>query len=138
MSKDERIRILGKVRADMDGNWFESAVGFYNYIEEESWRKAYCYWQKPLVWLTLTAWALYVPAYYPCMVGEGNSTPSVAAREARIIATLQKATKAMGGNLVVVSALGKTVYLRRGTHELVGETEATYGEGYAISVHDEK
>jgi hypothetical protein len=79
---------------------------FYDYPEDQSWRKVYCGVQVPLSWVTLSLWSWLSPTYYPCRVLESNGSGDVDARKARIISTLRKAAKAVGGNLLVVTSIG--------------------------------
>ncbi|HCF56663.1 MAG TPA: hypothetical protein DFS52_01535 [Myxococcales bacterium] len=130
---EERFTVLGSARAVGAGADF-LVFQFYPYAEDESWRKAYCYWQVPLTWLTLGVWSFMSPLHYPCKVIAPNSPAAIETRKERIIATLRRTTKAMGGNLVVVTKLGGTSFVQAGTNVVVGGTEATDGEGIAIRV----
>jgi hypothetical protein len=56
-------------------------------------RKALCYWQTPLTWVTLGLWALVVPISYPCWTE--NLTQDERVAQIRLVAM------AAGGNLVV-------------------------------------
>ncbi len=56
-------------------------------------RKALCYWQAPLTWVTLGLWALVVPISYPCWTE--NLTQEEQVAQIRLVAL------AAGGNLVV-------------------------------------
>lgn len=61
---------------------------------KQSWRKYVCYWQEPLVWVTLAVWYL-VPTYYPCY------TTSMRPKE-EIIAEVKRLTGIAGGDLAVI------------------------------------
>ncbi len=52
---EKKWELLGTVQSDYNqGNhWF----WFYDYAEDESWKKTYCYWQVPLNWVTLGIWS---------------------------------------------------------------------------------
>ena len=100
----DRWKLVGRVAATMDSPG-ESMLWFYDYPEDEAWRKAYCYPQVPLVWFTCSAWWL-VPAYWPCFVWETNSGSDIASRKRRIVQTLRRGAARLGGNVLVVSSLG--------------------------------
>jgi hypothetical protein len=52
----------------------------------------------------------------------------------RLIETLRKATKALGGNLVVVTSFGRTQLVAAGTSHVLDTTEMTRAEGFALRV----
>jgi hypothetical protein len=95
--------ILGEVHTETNG---EFAIGianahgvplyFYPYSEDEGWKNPFCHIQVPLAWVTLAIWTL-VPTYWPCRTLDSNGADDVDARKMRIVNTLKKATKAMGG-----------------------------------------
>jgi hypothetical protein len=94
-----RFDVLGRVTGSYkDPLLVDLGVWFYDYKEGERWRHPVCDWQVPLGWLTLTLWTLASPTFIPCRVGEG--TPDE--RRADLVRALQKATRALGGNLVVI------------------------------------
>ena len=125
-----RYELLGTVTAKSNGVVDFVNFWFYPYAEDEAWRKGFCYWQVPLTWVTLT---IVSPLAYPCKVIDGGSSAAaVEGRKDKIMHTLRRATKAMGGDLLIVTSSGSTNYvdLRSGT--VVGTTEATGGEGLAL------
>jgi hypothetical protein len=85
-------QILGKFRVGPDFGFFP------NY--RAGWRDYYCYPQIPLVWVTLAMWAIFVPAYYPCITTGYNA-------KSDIIEAVKQITTAARGNLAVVSFLGE-------------------------------
>lgn len=115
-----------------------SGWGFYDYSEDEKWRKPYCWTQAPLVYATLGIWVWLSPTYYPCLIKDDSNSPSaVEERRARIISTLKKAVKAAGGNVLVISELGKTdIITVRGSDGsatgVVQSVEMTGAKGYAV------
>jgi len=128
-----RYELLGTVTAKSNGVVDFINLWFYPYAEDEAWRKGFCYWQVPLTWVTLTTWSFVSPLAYPCkVVDSGSSAAAVEGRKDKIMQTLRRATKAMGGDLLIVTSSGSTNYvdLRSGT--VVGTTEATGGEGLAL------
>jgi hypothetical protein len=130
-----RYELLGQVTASPEGSVFSRfGAWFYDYPEDESWRKPYCYWQVPLVWVTLTFYAWFSPLQYPCRVVDGSSASDIEARKHRLIETLRKGTKALGGNLVVVASFGRTQLVVAGTSQVLDTTEMTRAEGFALRV----
>lgn len=98
-----RYDLLGKVSAQYNyPGWAALGMWFYDYNEDEKWRSGLCSWQVPLSWLTIGMWAVLSPLAYPCKPAAGSDE----ARRAHIVQALQKATKALGGNLVVVAGFG--------------------------------
>lgn len=131
----ERYELLGKVTADYkDPSGVNMGLWFYDYKESESWRRGLCVWQVPLSWVTLTLWAWLVPAYYPCRVGAGSEE----SRREDIIDALRRATKALDGNLVVVTGIGgidfMTVNSSTGVVVAQSAVSALKGLGYAFRV----
>lgn len=128
-----RYEMLGKVSATYkDPSGVNMGLWFYGYKESEKWRTGLCAWQVPLSWVTLTMWSWLVPTYYPCRVGAGNEEE----RRADIVETLQRATKALGGNLVVVAGFGGvdfvTVNGRTGAVVASNSVSTLNGLGYAF------
>ncbi len=82
-----------------------SGFWFYDYPEDESFRNVYGNVQVPLSWATLLIWSV-LPFFAPCRVVETDLPGDVAARRMRIVATLRKAAKAAGANLLIVTKLG--------------------------------
>ena len=118
-----RYEILGKVTAKPAGEFF--------YPYREGWRKPVCYPQRVLVVATLFAWFLS-PTVWPCFISAGT----VEERRDRIVEALKRATKSLGGNLVLVGGFGGTITVARtsASTAVVGEMEATEGVGWAIRV----
>jgi hypothetical protein len=127
-----RYEVVGRVSADFKAfglTWL--GWWFYDYPEGQGWRNAYCGVQVPLTWVTLSLWT-FVPLHYPCAVVEGSSTSAVGDRRARIIKTLQKATKAAGGDLLVVTGLGDLHLVAAGSGELISSVPMMHGSGFAL------
>ena len=118
-----RYELLGKVVAKPAGEFF--------YPYREGWRKPACYPQRVLVVATLFIW-LAVPTSWPCFISAG----SVDDRRDRIVEAMKRATKAMGGNLVLVGGFGGTVTIAKtsASTAVVSTMEATEGVGWAIRV----
>ena len=130
-----RYEVLGEVSASPNGGALSRfGAWFYPYPEDESWRKGLCYWQVPLTWITLGFYAWIAPWQYPCRVVDGNSASAIEDRRHRVIATMQKATKALGGNLLLVTGYGGTVTVGATSGVVLGEAELTHGQGIAIRV----
>jgi hypothetical protein len=128
----DQYEMLGKVSADYK-NPTLPIMGFwvYDYKEGEKWRYGLCTWQVPLSWVTLTLWAWVSPTYYPCRVGMGSDEE----RRADIVETLQRATKALGGNLVVVAGFGGVDFVTVNSHGAVVSSRSMStlsGLGYAF------
>ena len=127
----ERYELLGKVSASYNDPTL-SFIGLwvYGFRAGERWRYGLCTWQVPLSWVTFTLWAWVSPTYYPCRVGMG----SVEDRRADIVETLQRATKALGGNLVVVAGFGGVdfVTVQGGQVVATNSVSALGGQGYAF------
>lgn len=129
----DRYEMLGKVSATYkDPGAVNMGLWFYGYKDTEKWRTGFCAWQVPLSWVTLTMWSWFVPTYYPCRVAAGNEEE----RRADIVETLQKATKALGGNLVVVAGFGGVdfVTVNGNTGAVVASNSVSLlnGVGYAF------
>lgn len=123
----ERYEVLGKVSADLNNPLAANmGVWVYDYKPEERWRLGYCAWQVPLTWVTLGLWAWVSPLHYPCKAPLGDDEE----RKQEIISTLQRATKALGGNMVVVGVGGTTVIDHKSG--VVSEVGATNGVGFAV------
>lgn len=102
--RNKKIRYLGKVYAEFNP---PSIFEFYEYPEDQSWRNTYCHFQQVMGYMTLGLWLLS-PTYYPCYVHDtSNSREAVAERRERMINTMKKMTKAMGGHILVVDKIGK-------------------------------
>jgi len=124
-----RYELLGKVEAQLNN---PTAANFgmwvYDYAPNEKWRVGYCAWQVPLSWATFTLWSIVSPTHYPCKATMGEEE----ARKQEIIATLRRATKALGGDVVVVD-IGGTIVVQGGRGgAVVGSVEATGGVGWAL------
>ncbi len=133
--QDPRYRVVADVAAYP--KWARlSNLGlwFYDFPDDQAWRKFYCGAQVPLSWVTLTLWSWLSPTYYPCRTVETNLPDDVAERRMRILETMRKATKAAGGNLLIVTHLGNRHWARftRWGGEIVGVKEMMNGQGVAI------
>jgi hypothetical protein len=127
-----RYELVGRVSADFKPfGWTWLGWWFYDYPEGEGWRNAYCGVQVPLTWVTLSLWT-FVPLHYPCAVVEGSSPSASGERRARIIRTLQKATKAAGGDLLVVTGLGDLQLVAAGSGQVLGAVPMMHGSGFAL------
>jgi hypothetical protein len=119
----KHYEVLGKVTAKPAGEFF------YPYREE--WRRPFCYPQRVLVVATLFIWYV-VPTNYPCGVSPGT----VNERQDHIVEAMRRATKAMGGNMVLVGGFSGTVVVNKTSQSsaVVSEVEATEGVGWAIRI----
>lgn len=126
----KRYRLLGKVVARYKNPVSVNfGVWSYDYKKGQRWRYGLCVWQLPLSWVTLTMWSWLSPTFYPCRVTMGD----VDERRDAIVETLQRATKALGGNLVVVNGFGGLHFVTSSGAE-VSSIEALQGAGLAFSV----
>jgi hypothetical protein len=118
-----RYEVLGKVAAKPAGEFF--------YPYREDWRRPLCYPQRALTVATLFVLAL-VPTSWPCWVSGGSDDE----RRDRIVEAMKRATRVMGGNLVLVGGFGGSVTIERAgaTSATVSTPEATEGVGWAIRV----
>ena len=135
----DRYEMLGKVSAAYkDPSGVNMGLWFYGYKESEKWRTGLCSWQVPLSWVTITMWSWLSPTYYPCRVTAGDEE----ARRADIVETLQRATKALGGNLVVVAGFGGINFLTVNGHTGAVVASNSVGtlnaEGYAFKAKNAK
>jgi hypothetical protein len=119
----EAYEVLGQVTAKPAGEFF--------YPYRESWRKPVCYPQRVLTIATLYMWFL-VPSVWPCFISPGT----VEERRDAIVEAMKRATKAMGGNMVLVTGFGGTtsIVATSKTSASVSTMEATEGVGWAIRV----
>ena len=130
-----RFELLGKVSADYkDPSAVNMGLWIYDYKEGESWRGGLCTWQVPLSWVSLTLWSWLSPTYYPCRVGAGSEED----RRQEVVSTLQRATKALGGDLVIVAGFGGIDFVTvNGSTGAVVSTNSVgtlNGMGYAFKV----
>ena len=51
-----------------------------------------------------------------------------------MIKTLQKTTKAAGGNILIVTSLGRTDFINNSSNEIVNSVDMTNSEGFALRV----
>jgi hypothetical protein len=117
-----RYEVLGKVSAKPAGEFF--------YPYKEGWRKPVCWPQSVLTVATLFTW-LAVPTSYGCHVGTG----SVDERRDSIVESMKRATKVMGGDLVVVAGFqGQVTITATRSSATVSTLEAVEGVGWAIRV----
>lgn len=119
----DRYEVLGKVAAKPAGEFF--------YPYRESWRRPVCYPQRVLVVATLFVW-MAVPTVWPCFISSG----SVDDRRDRIVEAMRRATKELGGNMVLVAGFGGQVTIAKtsSSSAVVSTTEAIEGVGWAIRV----
>lgn len=118
-----KYEVLGKVSSEPSKRFF--------YPYKESWRRSVCWPQIPLVYGTLFVWAA-VPTVWGCFVGAG--TPDE--RKDSMVTAMRRATKVLGGNLLLVGGFGGTVIINANTGAQLSETEATHGVGWAIRMKD--
>ncbi|XDD50239.1 hypothetical protein AB3N59_18130 [Leptospira sp. WS92.C1] len=137
---EKKWEVLGTVHSDYDqgGHIF----WFYNYLEEESWRKSYCHWQVPINWITLGIWA-FTPLYYPCWVSESkDDVQAENNRKMRITNSLKKITKIAGGNTVLVESFGdlRINFYNANTGQSGGTVsyKTISGHGWALKKKDDK
>jgi hypothetical protein len=118
-----RYEMLGKVSAKPAGEFF--------YPYREGWRRPVCYPQRVLVVATLYLW-MAVPTSWPCFISGG----SVDDRRDRIVEAMKRATRELGGNMVLIGGFGGTVMISKtsSTSATVSEMEATEGVGWALRV----
>lgn len=86
-----RHQIIGKFKMGPDMGIFPAYT--------EGWRKGVCYWQQPLVLVTLFIWVL-VPTYYPCYV-------TGAVDKADMVDALKRVAYEAGGDLVIATYVGE-------------------------------
>lgn len=110
---EQRYKVLGTVESN-----YRDAKGM-NY--EETWRKALCYPQIPLVYATLLTW-LIVPTSWPC-VTKAPSSPEE--RKEELAQYLRRGAHAMGGNLVIL--------LNDGSMEIMTVSANKYGATGSVS-----
>jgi hypothetical protein len=108
--------MLGKVSARPSDSFF--------YPYREGWRRPFCYPQQVLLIATAFIW-LAVPAYWPCLVAGG---PESEQRD-WVVEALKRATKAMGGNLVLIRGFETT-------SPGVWRGSAQEGFGYAFKIKE--
>lgn len=117
----ERYEVLGTVSAERSKRFF--------YPYNEKWRRPLCWPQIPLVYGTLFIW-LAVPSVWVCFPHDGSPEE----RKDNIVTAMRRATKVLGGNLVLVGGFGGTVLINANTGVHLNETEATHGVGWALRV----
>ena len=118
----DKYEVLGKVSAKPAGDFF--------YPYREHWRRPLCYPQRVLVVVTLFTWVI-VPTYWPCFVATGTEND----RRDQIIEAMKRATKSMGGNMVLVGGFNGQVTVTASQNTAVVSTvEAVEGVGWAIKV----
>ena len=132
VSPDSNFELIGKVYTAED---VPSPIWFSTHPEDEGWKNAYCNAQVPLTWVTVMMWWV-VPVHYPCWPAETNSPSRISDRKMRIINTLKKATKAAGGDTLIITELGSTQFVA-GT-KVMSTLEMTGAEGYALKLRKAK
>lgn len=88
VDRDAPLEILGRAEVYAAD---PSIFVFPDYTD--GWRKGLCYWQRPLMWMTIGLWHL-VPIYYPCGVR------SLAPKE-EVINAARNLVQDLGGNMFV-------------------------------------
>jgi len=76
------------------------------YSQDESWKDYWCPPNKVLLTVTIGLWA-WLPPSWPCFAEESNDEAAINARKARLVYTLQKGAKALGGNTLIISEFTK-------------------------------
>ncbi|MBM9576764.1 hypothetical protein JWG45_06310 [Leptospira sp. 201903070] len=137
---EKKWELLGHVYSDY--NQDSHLFWFYDYIEEESWKKTYCYWQVPINWVTLGIWA-FTPLYYPCIVREPkDDVQAENNRKMRITNSLKKITKVAGGDTVIVESFGdlQINFFNANTGQNVGTVgiKTVSGAGWAFKRKKDK
>jgi hypothetical protein len=129
----DRYELLGKVGAQYkDASMVNMGLWGYGYNGGESWRTGLCVWQIPLSWVTLTMWSWLAPTYYPCRVTVGSEED----RRAHVVEAMQRAAKALGGDLVIVAGFGGINFVTVSGSTVVGANtiNSLNGTGYAFKV----
>ncbi len=97
--KSSKYRYLGKVYAQYNK---PELIGFYDYAEDQDWRRGVCHFQQPFGWITLGVWYL-LPTYWPCFVSDSsNDEDAIKQRRERMTKTMKKMVKAMGGHILII------------------------------------
>lgn len=117
----DRYEVLAKVSAKPEERFF--------YPYKEQWRRPYCWPQSVLIVGTLFVWAA-VPTAWPCFTSAGTANE----RRDAIVEAMRRATKAAGGNLVLVGGFGGTVVFNARNGATLSTTEVTHGVGWALRV----
>lgn len=124
---EQSYQVLGTVEADYGP--VGSSLGITNLFwapdYDEGWRKALCYPQVPLKILTMSLWVA-VPLHYPCWA----TIPGEDERMEPLIQHVRKGAKAMGANLVVLTATGGISVSSHG--QVVGVHKNVSLRGFAI------
>ena len=94
VEENSGYRLVGKIAIVGRTSNFIFTAKFIDY--RETWRKAVCYWQAPLEWVSLGLWSI-VPLSYPCF----PSQPYLSKNE--LIVDVQNAAKAAGADVVVLT-----------------------------------
>jgi hypothetical protein len=117
-------QVLGFVKAEYDTQDLSDLNVFWVHKHyKETWKQILCYPQAPLKCLTLGAWNI-IPTSWPCW----KKLPSTEEeRREFLIEVLMKGTKAMGGNLLVLSS---QVDERRTVIEGIGQTNGGFTNVY--------
>lgn len=119
--------ILGKVSASPDsGSIFLPS----QFPEDENWRNYYCPPNRVLTFATIGFWFL-TPFPWACVPKEKNTADAVNNRKMRIVNTLKKATKASGGDTLIITSLGNLEYTNN-SGVILNSTQMMYAEGYTL------
>jgi hypothetical protein len=117
--------VLGKVVASPNSDDF-----FYEYPEDQNWRNSYCGVNSVLRAATLGFWVV-TPFPWTCIVKDGNSAEDIKLRKMRIVNTLKKATRAAGGDFVVITSLGNLEY-KNVEGRVLNTIDIMSAEGFAL------
>ncbi|WP_210415379.1 hypothetical protein [Leptospira gomenensis] len=130
---DKKWEIIGHVSADYKTPPLAGIFWFYDYPEDQSWRKALCYWQVPINWVTLSFWAFLSPAYWPCIVlDNSNDADQIGKRKMRVVNNLKKITKAVDGDTIVITSLGNVNVVNAYSGQTIAGVSLINGEGWAL------
>ena len=76
------------------------------YMQDESWKDYWCPPNQILAIGTIGLW-VWLPFSWPCFPYEFSYESSIDARKARLVNTLKKGAKALGGNTIIISEFAK-------------------------------
>ena len=102
-----RIEVIAFVTTKMFnpfGGWRFTLAG--PYMQDESWKDYWCPPNMILATATIGLW-VWLPFSWPCFPYEFSYESSIEARKARLVNTLKKGAKALGGNTIIISEFAK-------------------------------
>jgi len=76
------------------------------YMQDESWKDYWCSPNMFLTTVTIGLWA-WLPFSWPCYPVESDDEAAINARKTRLVYTLKKGAKALGGNTIIISEFAK-------------------------------